>query len=113
MKSFITGSRCYGAPNSYSDIDLVVRMTKDEAEELIAHSDKAPSEANIEKYGIDNLLCIRFGNLNMLICTNDSCFLAWKIGTEKCYKRCEELNRPLSRKEAVAIFTDIFCTLNQ
>jgi len=108
MSPFITGSRCYGTPNEDSDIDLVLRVSIDDAFVLIAHSDDPPPDAVLEHYGVDGLKTVRYGELNLLLCANDSTFHAWKVGTDACREKREKLGRPLTRVEAIEIFQAVF-----
>ena len=50
MNSFITGSRCYGTPNKDSDIDLVLRVSIDDALTLMDHSDNPTPEYILKHY---------------------------------------------------------------
>lgn len=69
MNAFITGSHAYGTPNKDSDVDLVVRMSKATLKKL--H----------ELSGIKEGEPLRFGNLNLIACTNDLEMAVWKVGT--------------------------------
>lgn len=108
MKSFLTGSHRYGSTTEESDIDLVIHISEEDARGLIAQSDNPPSEELIQHYGINGLNTVRFGILNILICTNPLHFMAWRVGTYLCEDKCDELGRPLEREEAVAIFSKLF-----
>jgi len=108
MNSFITGSRCYGTPNKDSDIDLVLRVSIDDALTLMDHSDNPTPEYILKHYGIDGLKTVRYGELNLLLCTTDSNFKAWKVGTDACCEYSEKLGRPLTRVEAIEIFQAVF-----
>jgi hypothetical protein len=69
MNAFVTGSRAYGTPKSDSDVDLVILTDPYTADMLMKQSDggKIP---------------IRFGNLNLVVCTDPAEFAIWKVGTE-------------------------------
>lgn len=88
MQAFITGSRRYGTPGQDSDIDLVVRCDDDTANMLFDLSDQEGS-----------CQTIRFGLLNLIVCTSDSTFAKWKQGTEELAAKA-----PVTREEAVATF---------
>lgn len=89
MNPFITGSRAYGTVTPKSDIDLVLRV-----DPLLAEVLRTLSESDT---------AIRFGKLNLILCTTDTEYAMWKVGTEKL-KRCNV--RP-TREEAVALLGDL------
>ena len=85
-KAFITGSRAYGKPTAESDTDLVVRVDKEAADELVKLSDGGSFP-------------IRFGNLNIVCAYNDATWEVWKQGTEELIKQ-----KPVTRQEAIEHF---------
>lgn len=103
MNSFITGSRAYGTPREDSDIDLVIRISEKDALMILDNCDEPPRNALIEHYGLSGLHCIRYGKLNVLMCTSDIYFDAWRMGTHLCAKKGQ-----LSHDEAVEIFQKVF-----
>jgi Nucleotidyltransferase domain len=100
MKAFLTGSRAYGTPRIDSDIDLVI-FTDVETAGLLqvwgAVENAAPQgsdEGSDEVYGP-----IRFGKLNLIVCTSEEAYRAWVDGTAELKKRA-----PCSREEAKTVF---------
>ena len=97
MKAFITGSRIYGKPGSDSDIDLVVRMERNQ-EVLQMFTDLADdSGSDIEEA---EQISFRFGALNLIVCFSDKAYDVWFQGTALLIAR-----RPVPREEAVALFS--------
>lgn len=92
MNAFLTGSREYGEPNSKSDIDLVVLMDE-------------PTAIKIRKLaGAIKGNPIRFGSLNLIICTDDLTFSVWKVGTSAILTGCD---LPASRDTATAKIDEV------
>jgi predicted nucleotidyltransferase len=96
MKAFITGSHAYGMPTNDSDIDLVVLMSEKTVEKL--HELTGSSVAQ-DLSGWDWKLSLKFGNLNLLCCTDEEQYNIWKQGTRELKKR-----KPVTRDEAVKTF---------
>lgn len=90
MNALITGSYAYGMPTSESDVDLVIRVDF-ETKELLERL----SGANT----IDHT-SIRFGKLNVIACTSDEEFAAWKFGTEAVKKIRYYTGKPVSKFDA-------------
>lgn len=88
MIAFITGSRVYGRPGPGSDIDLVIRCDEATAEALRKASDPGPS--------------IRFGKLNVLVCTTDEEYRVWLEGTRQL-----KLLAPIGKTQAKKLFDDL------
>lgn len=86
MQAFITGSRAYGKPKPFSDIDLVVRVDEATARMLFEFSD-------VKNKAV-------FGSLNLILCTSDAQYAAWKVGTEELRHR----EGPSTREQAVTVF---------
>lgn len=84
MNAFLTGSYVYGKHGIGSDIDLVLLVSEEVKEDLIK---------------IGGMPC-RFGDLNLILTTEESKFLAWKEVTE----RLIDVGRAVSREEAIAAF---------
>ena len=91
-QAFITGSRRYGSPKPTSDLDLVIRVTREEAE-LIA----AMAHAQNRVYPQHRV--IRFGYMNLIVATTDRQWDAWYCGTRALYQK-----RPVDRATAVKTF---------
>lgn len=96
-RAFITGSQVYGTPNEDSDIDLVILVDGDveshDALELLAAKGE-PVLAGAEDYG--DHLTIRFGDLNLIVFTDEVPFEAWRKTTNELIAR-----RPVTRDEAI------------
>lgn len=89
MNAFLTGSRVYGKVKPDSDIDLVVLLDHDSAE-------------IIRKLSDDPIGPVRFGSLNLIICTDETMFMAWKLGTRRCLNLKAENKKPFSKEQAAA-----------
>lgn len=85
-RCFLTGSRVYGTPTEKSDIDLVVLVDKETADFLWANTDP-------------NSQSVRYGNLNLIVFTNEYVFLEWLKVTEILIGK-----KPVTRDEAIAEF---------
>ena len=92
--SFITGSRAYGTPMADSDIDLVVRVTSEEFTALNQLADSGLGES------------LRFGRLNLILCTEDDKYAAWWRGTRDLVAE-----KPVSREVAIEKFKALFSAL--
>lgn len=92
MKAFITGSRAYGTPRQDSDTDLVIRADNSVLETLRACSDDTSG----------NPYALRFGTLNVVACTSNEQYEAWKTGTDQMIA-----NAPVTREHAVGIIKDL------
>lgn len=68
MNAFITGSHAYGTPTEDSDVDLVIRCNDATACRLRELSD-------------DPTGAVRFGKLNLVLCTTDEQAAVWRLGT--------------------------------
>ena len=95
MNAFITVSRAYGTPTLKSEVDLVIRVDEKTAEKLT-------------DLGENGKIPVRFGNLNLILCTTDEEFAAWQVGT----KHLEMQRQPTSRQEAMTVFNTIRSMLN-
>lgn len=99
--SFLTGSFAYGKPNPESDIDLVVLVTEEEARKLASLDTQEQDRPDY--YGNTGTRSLRFGRLNLLVCTSEIHFAEWHQGT-----RLLKSIGPVDRPTAVAMFTKIF-----
>lgn len=95
-KAFLTGSRCYGKPSSSSDFDLVVRMTPKTYRKLAKASEGKGSDIPGKNESL------RFGQLNLICCIDDSTFEVWRQGTRELESR-----KPVTRDEAIAFFQNL------
>jgi hypothetical protein len=89
MRAFITGSRAYGNPRPNSDVDLVVLVDEDTADLLRTASEtRGP---------------VRFGRLNLVVCTTEEQYAVWRLGTSQMKT---SLNKYTS-KEAKALLDQL------
>ncbi len=103
MKAFLTGSRVYGAPRPDSDIDLVVFMDREEAQRLHYLAAQLADDFG-ETYDEETPgASLRFGNLNLIVCTDESRYRSWAIGTKDLEIIAEEA-KPVTRLEAIRCF---------
>lgn len=93
MRAFITGSRAYGKPREDSDIDLVVRVSGDAAELLWDLSE-------------DDKSC-RFGRLNLILCTTDEKFAAWKVATQQMIEGGKKLSRVAAKEIILSLMESV------
>lgn len=94
MNAFLTGSHAYGKITNVSDIDVVVLMGKDHLAELVLMADEVGSD--VLQSGCRSL---RFGKLDLLVCTSRTAFDVWFRGTETLVGQ-----RPVTREEAKKVF---------
>ena len=87
-RSFLTGSYAYGKPKAGSAIDLVVFVTEVEWNDLVEQAD-ARNGCNYGGRGL------RFGNLNLICCLEESQFECWWQGTRDLKKR-----KPVNHQQA-------------
>jgi len=72
--AFVGGSRAFGAPREDSDVDLVVRISTEDAakmEAVFVRQTKWPNPS------------FKIGQLNLICATNDEEYDVWRDGTEK------------------------------
>jgi len=99
QRPFLTGSHRYGKPTAESDIDLVVLITDDQItlEHLVLKSytakDNSPNSIGES---------IRYGKLNLIICTTDESYMQWYSATALC---CLEM--PVTKEHAKEIFSTV------
>jgi hypothetical protein len=99
--AFLTGSVAYGKPTEKSDVDLVLLMSKLDAEDLLEYADKGDTAP----YSIgENTLWtqMRFGKLNLIICFDVRMYDTWKNGTKTLVKR--SWTGSVTRDDAVKVF---------
>ena len=75
MTAFLTGSVVYGTPNEDSDVDLVILTTPDVISVLRTISDSTKTTASGARQ-------LRFGDLNIVACTDRDDFAMWRVGTK-------------------------------
>src|SRR5688572_6524939 len=93
MNAFITGSRAYGTVKPGSDIDLVVMM-----DELTAIRLRKLAGVNKTKGG-----GVKFGNLNLIICTTEEQWAVWKLGTSHMVRDKARNEVPFDKGDATKI----------
>lgn len=107
MRSFITGSHAYGRPGVVSDIDVVVLVTKADAETLLNRADNQEEIAALADYGQARATKnLRFGKLNLLCCTSLEKFKVWKDGTKRLVALSKK-HGPITRDYAVSFFAHL------
>lgn len=106
--AFLTGSRAYGKIGPSSDTDLVVFVT-DEKTIRVLKEQADPSSPGLYATDTDRLhdrrksFSLRFGKLNLIVCTDRERFNDWQWGT----KRLTEI-APVNREHAVTLFSKLF-----
>jgi len=112
MKAFITGSRAYGRPREDSDIDLVIHCSSGERVLLQMLADPDPP-AIVDEPGYNDArgYQMRFGRLNLLVCTTDDQYAVWLLGTRALQDRQQNKPEPVTREEAVAVFQSILAAI--
>lgn len=100
-KAFLTGSRVYGTPKPWSDIDLVVRMSEEDLTALM----QSGMASGFHPYPENDSASLKFGNLNLICVTSDRMFDAWMKGTEEL-----SVKGPVTRTEAIEHFATLGIT---
>lgn len=102
--AFITGSRAYGTPREDSDIDLVIRCSPEDAEILLGWNEATQEERmqGAAAYGEEGILQVRYGRLNLILCTDDYRYAEWVEGTAWL-----KASAPVTRDQAIALFEKI------
>lgn len=103
--ALLTGSRAYGTPNEYSDIDIVILVDVD----TIDHLCKTADEVDDNTSGDDDSCnaSVRFGRLNLICVIEPKDYQIWEEGTKQLV-----LRKPVTRDEAVRLFDELFNPLN-
>jgi hypothetical protein len=110
-RSFITGSHAYGEPTEDSDIDLVVLMTEREAEILATEAAASGMRGEPVAHWIQDaeyakhtpqMYCLRFGILNLIVCTEEYQYDTWRKGTKRL-----KAAAPVPRAVAVELFAKL------
>lgn len=103
MESFITGSRAYGKATSKSDVDLVIRCSVDTENRLRKLSDNATEVVALQ--GDTKTKPIRFGKLNLIVCTTDEQFAVWRLGTTSMQMEIQQgISRSFNKADAKEVF---------
>lgn len=99
MNAILTGSRRYGTPHADSDIDLVVLVDEKTLTELIEQSDPIIGmEKKMTDYATAGACGLRFGKLNLLVCTKERQFAQWALGSAVLAEQ-----KPVTRETAVNV----------
>lgn len=103
-RSFVTGSHAYGTPRYDSDIDLVILVSESDLELLQKCSEKKNFWHQDEQYSRNTpqAACLRFGDLNIIACTDEMQYDVWKKGTKRLKAKA-----PVLREEAVDLFASL------
>ena len=91
MNAFITGSRAYGKPTANSDVDLVIRVNTETAQELQRLSDNP-----FENQG--GVVVVRYGKLNLIVCETDEQYAVWRLGTSELTMRGEWIPKEIAHE---------------
>jgi predicted nucleotidyltransferase len=99
--AFLTGSRVYGTPRPESDADLVIFTDEKTKNDLFALSRLFSRDTSDIGKGSTENSC-RFGDLNLIVITDEADWTRWQIGTVAC-----TLQKPVTREHAVAMFKSL------
>lgn len=91
----LTGSHVYGSPRTNSDVDLVVLVDEETAKKLEDLSDRGTYP-------------VKFGNLNLILVTDERSFEVWKEGTEHLKHVAETTFITPTREQAVEYLNKLF-----
>lgn len=98
MKAFIVGSRSYGTPTDKSDIDLVIYCDRETQLILDQHTEGTASPFHKQ------VRQLRFGKLNVIACTTEEQWAAWKLGNERLREHCKLQDAPIDEHLAKRVF---------
>ena len=99
MEIIFTGSRVYGRPKKDSDLDIVILCNDEEARLLNLVCDKEKQRTANYPEGSFNLY---FGNLNIIVTTDEGTFNSWKEGTQ-LLKDMSDYNEIVTKKIAIKV----------
>lgn len=103
-KAFITGSHAYGRPNKSSDVDLVILVSEEDLKILKEEADESNNwecEGRYKEHA-PQASCLRFGFLNLIVCTTQEQYDLWLKGTRRLKKK-----GPVKRSEACYLFAKL------
>lgn len=104
MLGLITGSQVYGRTKKSSDVDLVLRVTREEGRILENKADPELREMSPRYPDAPQWVSIiRYGDLNLILCYRDLEYSQWDRSLAECKAKATRLNRPLTRDEAIEI----------
>lgn len=112
-KAFVTGSMAYGTPKLHgdnkSDLDLVVLVNKQDMQTILEYWEHVMLGPPPQRYADDDEdpvpshCSLKFGLLNLIVCTDDVDFETWQKGTADL-KAKKQADQPVTRDIAVAHF---------
>lgn len=105
MNAFLTGSRAYGIPTDESDTDLVVYCDDQKALHVLRQHADNPTEASRASAAEFQpaSFSLRYGKLNLIVCTILGRWDAWRRGTVKLLAEA-----PVTRDRAKEVFKPLF-----
>lgn len=108
-KAFITGSHAYGRPNRTSDLDLVILVSEEDLKILKKEADESNNWEHAGDYDAHapQASCLRFGFLNLIVCTTQEQYDVWYKGTRRLKKK-----GPVKRSEACYLFAKLRALAN-
>lgn len=101
MNAFITGFRAYGQPRDDSDVDMVIMLDSFDACMLETLADISASDR--EEYKQSEMTILRFGKLNLMVCTTEAAYASWLAGTVEL-KAMRDNGMQVTRELAVLVF---------
>lgn len=113
--AFCTGSQVYGTPHEESDLDLVIYAPDEDTQRLLrlfATGAIARDVIHAPPYTSDGSFSLRFDRLNVMVCTSQAAYKAWRQGTGLLVDRTVAEDPqggavrfvPVTREEAVRVF---------
>jgi hypothetical protein len=106
--SFITGSYAYGTPEFDSDLDVVIRMDNDVDGFFKLVEMGQCAETCYGGEGVNGQVSLRFGKLNLIVCLNDTYFLAWKTATAMIQDIRSTTGKRVDKDLYVEVFRRVF-----
>ena len=97
MNAFVSGSRIYGTPTDFSDIDLVIFTSLTHANMLKEQAD--PVSPDEESDTVRGSYSLRFSELNLIVCWEEWAYNVWMQGTSQLWQM-----RPVTRNRAIETF---------
>jgi hypothetical protein len=112
-KAFVTGSQAYGMPRPVtrweknpSDLDLVVMVSRSDLKTILDFYEATgvgpPGSWEPGRTGEPAQASLRFGMLNLIVCTREEDYEMWQTGTAALKDK-----KPVTRDFAVAMFDKI------
>lgn len=96
-RSFVTGSRAYGSPGFFSDLDIVCMMNMEDIDR-IAHIRGVKVTGRSE-----GMVSLKMGKVHLIACYDGRVYSVWDDGTRAMKARKDE-EGPFSSEAAAAIF---------